>query len=127
MSNKKNNAVLKISDIKLWVHLGVSKEEKHLKQPVSIDIKIDFTTIPEAINTDNINDAICYTKIVDLINKTIRLREFNLIEYLAMEIHKSINQEIMKSNYKNSQIKVKVTKTKPPVDNIHGGVSFTFC
>lgn len=120
-----NLSNITISDLKLWVHLGCSEQEKHHPQCVSFDISINFTTPPKAIISDNIEDAFCYANATELIKKTIKNKRYNLIEHLAAETHKILNDSLKKQNF-DAQLLVTITKLSPPVADIHGGVSFTY-
>ncbi|NRB11176.1 MAG: dihydroneopterin aldolase [Rickettsiaceae bacterium] len=121
-----NSSELIISDLRIWVYLGCSLEEKHHKQPISIDINLLFTTMPVAINTDNIADVICYAKLTKLAKLAAEQKKYNLIEHLAANIHKAIITEVLQAGYKDTSLKIKVTKMKPPIDGVHGGVSFIY-
>ncbi|WP_227779869.1 dihydroneopterin aldolase [Rickettsia sp. Tenjiku01] len=52
-----------------------------------INIKLFLSTPPLATVTDNINDTVCYAKIVRLVQKLSQENQFNLIEYLAAQIY----------------------------------------
>ena len=131
--NKKTEAIfnnnyseLIISDLRLWVYLGCSSEEKHLKQPISIDINLLFAKAPTAIATDDLVDAVCYAQLTELAKLAAAEKKYNLIEHLAAKIHQAITTELITADYKDANLKVKVTKLKSPIDGIHGGVSFVY-
>ena len=115
---------LSISDLRIWVSIGCSDEEKLLMQCVSFDIEILFLKPPNATKTDNIEDTVCYAGLVRDIQELCQGKKFNLIEYLGAEIHNLISHNI---HTPIEKIRVKTTKITPLVQNIHGGVSFTYC
>ncbi len=121
-----NYSELIVSDLRLWVYLGCSLEEKHYKQPISIDINLFFTTAPSATSSDNIADVMCYDKLTKLAKLEATQKKYNLIEHLAARIHQAIITEVLQAGYKDSTLKIKVTKLKPPIDNVLGGVSFVY-
>lgn len=113
--------ILKISDLRLWLHLGCSEQEKFLPQPVSIDIQIEFNTCLEGIEKDYLNGVLCYADLTAKIQKFCETKKFNLIEKVAASIH-TIVSEIAVGN----KVTVTATKVKSPVEGIHGGISFTY-
>ncbi len=113
--------MLKISDIRLWVALGCSEEEKALPTCVSIDVEVTFDSIPAAVVSDSLKDTVCYASIVSSIRELCLKKRFNLIEYLAAQVYKVV-EDIVQAR----KIIVKVTKMLPPVRDVHGGVSFTY-
>lgn len=117
---------LTISDLRVWVHLGCSEQEKHHPQPVSIDIQVNFKQHPEAIYTDSLEDAFCYLKASELIQAALKERQFNLIEYLAAFVHDTIYQAMIEGSQLRMDLVVTVKKLSPPVPGVHGGVSFVY-
>jgi len=116
---------LQISDLRQWVHLGCTDQEKHLPQLVAFDVDIAFQKNPKAIHTDEIKDAFCYAEAADLIKKCIKSKPYNLIEYLAADVYEVIRGALDKQEYKAVEMSVTVHKLSPPVPDIHGAVSFT--
>ena len=122
-----NNLIqLKISDFRLWLHLGCSDEEKHHVQCISFDISINFTRNPNAMLSDKLEDAICYSDATKLIKDNISSKRYNLIESLAFDVHRILADNFNKDEFKDISISVTVNKLSPPVPDIHGSVSFTY-
>ncbi|MFK8040450.1 MAG: dihydroneopterin aldolase [Rickettsiaceae bacterium] len=117
---------LTISDIRFWIHLGNSKEERSILQPISIDIDLSFLATCKASDTDDINDGVCYEKLVLFIKQTIHDHQFNLIERCAKYLHNQIVEYLDRQNCKDVEAKVVVHKINIPVENIHGSVSFSY-
>lgn len=118
---------LLISDLRLWVHLGCSVEEKFSPQLVSIDVDFTFKSPPSGLTTDQLKDTICYLEVVQNIQSLVQGKQFNLIEHLTHEIYRSINNLLLRKKHIISSVKVTTHKTAPPVPGVHGGVFFTYC
>lgn len=118
---------LLISDLRLWVHLGCSAEEKSSPQLVSIDVDFTFKSPPLGLTTDQLKDTICYLEVVQNIQSLVQSKQFNLIEHLTHEIYRAINNLLLRKKHIISSVKVTTHKTAPPVPGVHGGVFFTYC
>ncbi|MCA7010212.1 dihydroneopterin aldolase [Wolbachia endosymbiont of Tribolium confusum] len=118
---------LLISDLRLWVHLGCSAEEKFSSQLVSIDVDFTFKSPPSGLTTDQLKDTICYLEVVQNIQSLVQGKQFNLIEHLTHEIYRAINNILLRKKHIISSVKVTTHKTAPPVPGVHGGVFFTYC
>ncbi len=103
---------LNISDLRLWVHLGCSAEEKTHVQPVSIDIQLSFLTPPKGAQTDNLEETICYKHMTELAEIAVQ-QPFDLIEHLAATIYQKIQQHLSKTEYSNTQLAITVHKLSP--------------
>lgn len=124
-----NNSLSKliISDLRLWVHLGCSQQERHHAQCVSFDICITFPENPKATASDDLNDGFCYAQATDLIKEAIESKSYNMIEHLATYVHNILHTSLKQKGFSDAYSSVTVVKLSPPVPNIHGGVSFTYC
>ncbi|WP_425385832.1 dihydroneopterin aldolase [Wolbachia endosymbiont (group A) of Barypeithes pellucidus] len=118
---------LLISDLRLWVHLGYSAEEKSHSQLVSIDVDFIFKSPPLGLMTDRLEDTVCYLEIVQNIQSLVQNKQFNLIEHLTHDIYRTINNLLVQKKHIISSIRVTTHKVAPPVPNAHGGVFFTYC
>jgi len=118
---------LLISDLRLWVHLGCSAEEKSSPQLVSIDVDFTFKSPPSGITTDQLKDTICYLEVVQNIQSLVQGKQFNLIEHLTHEIYRAINNLLLRKKHIISSVRVTTHKIAPPVPGVHGGVFFTYC
>ncbi|QJT94555.1 dihydroneopterin aldolase [Wolbachia endosymbiont of Diaphorina citri] len=118
---------LLISDLRLWVHLGCSAEEKSSPQLVSIDVDFTFKSPPSGITTDQLKDTICYLEVVQSIQSLVQGKQFNLIEHLTHEIYRAINNLLLRKKHIISSVRVTTHKIAPPVPGVHGGVFFTYC
>ncbi|BET32976.1 MULTISPECIES: dihydroneopterin aldolase [Wolbachia] len=118
---------LLISDLRLWVHLGCSAEEKSSPQLVSIDVDFTFKSPPSGLTTDQLKDTICYLEVVQNIQSLVQGKQFNLIEHLTHEIYRAINNLLLRKKHIISSVRVTTHKIAPPVPGVHGGVFFTYC
>ncbi|WP_395463073.1 dihydroneopterin aldolase [Wolbachia endosymbiont of Cantharis cryptica] len=118
---------LLIQDLRLWVHLGCSSEEKFHPQLVSINVDFTFKSPPLGLMTDRIEDTVCYLEVVQNIQSLVQSKQFNLIEYLTHDIYITINNLLMQKKHIISSIRVTTHKVAPPIPGVHGGVFFTYC
>ncbi|WP_341821053.1 dihydroneopterin aldolase [Wolbachia endosymbiont (group A) of Myopa testacea] len=118
---------LLISDLRLWVHLGCSAEEKFHSQLVSVNIDFNFKSPPLGLTTDRLEDTICYLEVVQSIQSLVQSKQFNLIEHLTHDIYRAINNLLVQKKHIISSIRVTAHKVAPPVPGVHGGVLFTYC
>lgn len=114
---------LNIADIRLWVRLGCTAEERARPQMVSLDVAIHFGQELPACRSDNLNDTVCYQRVVDVIKQALETHEFALIEHMAHAAHEALRAGLNVSLIQ--AVQVSVCKVSPPVPDIHGGVTFT--
>ena len=74
-----NSSNLTVSDLRLWVHLGCSEQEKYHAQCVSFDIDIVFSEAPQGTISDDLKDAFCYAEATQLIKITVENKRYNLM------------------------------------------------
>ena len=117
---------LSINDLRLWIHLGCGLEEQFNLQQVSVDIEFLFPTPPIAIETDDLSDTVCYLKVVERIQATLKQKFYHLIEHVTGSIHNDIQTELNNSKHAGINFTVTVRKVSPPVPGIHGGVTFSY-
>ena len=77
-----NNDKLFVSDIDCVAAIGVSPEERTVKQRLSVDVEAT-TDIRGAAATDSLKDALDYSKIVSIVVELGGSRDFHLIETFA--------------------------------------------
>ncbi len=103
---------LKLKNFKFDINLGCSTQERATPQPVFLDLIIRFPISPEAINSDNLEETICYEKLTKAISKFCQNKEFHLIEYLVKQLY-----DFLKDYLKNeTKILLHIKKTKPLED-----------
>lgn len=120
------NPILSINDLRAWISLGCSESERMHPQMVSIDIDFVFKANLKAMQSDRLDDTICYGNLSEAILKALGSRSFQLIEHLAYYITSIIDNTINAQIPLIESITTTVNKTAPPVPGIHGGVKFTY-
>lgn len=113
------------NDLRIWVHLGCSHEEKVNKQVVSIDVEIEYNNNPAGIYDDNLDNVLCYKTLIELIQNHIRVKEeYNLIEHIAFIVHETVVSYARSVNYEDIKVTVRVKKISSLVPGLCGNVSF---
>ncbi len=119
--NKCPNSKLSLHQLRCKVQLGCESEERQIFQYVSFDVTFRFQSLPSGCFNDRLTDTVCYAQIASQLNAVCVSREFHLIESLALEAFSNIKKSLPSS----TQLWLRATKEKPPVDNLQGGASFS--
>jgi dihydroneopterin aldolase len=90
--------------------IGVTPEERTIKQRLSIDVEI-LTDGSRAARSDSLKDALDYSKIATLVMEVCRSRDFHLIETLAELLASRIL-----ADFATPQVRVLVRKISPVVE-----------
>lgn len=114
---------LAFENFRILASLGVTEVERKIPQWIRIDFRFRFSSVPAAAMTDQIDDTLCYSEILERIRHLISNREFQTIEFLNRELLESIRPSLELPG----ELTLKVTKEKPPVDGLAGGASFLIC
>ena len=115
---QKRNSKLSVIDYELGVYIGVSEQEKKLRQKILISIKIDFKNSPKATITDSIDDTLCYHNICNKLELS-NYKVYSTIEYLCNELYNLLYKIIEPNDF---QLEV---KKFPIIENLKDGVRFT--
>ena len=99
-----------ISGIDCVAAIGVTPEERTIKQRLSIDVEISTDTARPA-QTDSLKDALDYSRIATLVLETCRSRDFHLIETLA-----ELLADRILTDFSVSQVRILVRKISPVVE-----------
>jgi len=99
-----------ISSIDCVAAIGVTTEERTIRQRLSIDIEI-LTDSAHAARSDSIKDALDYSKVAVLVRDVCQGRDFHLIETLAELLASRILAE-----FATPQVRVLVRKISPVVE-----------
>ena len=113
--------------MRIWVHLGCTEQEKFNPQLVSLNIELYFKSLPEGARNDKLEGTVCYAALVQKVKSFCRNRQFNLIEHLTAEIYQVVKDSLKQHRSLVTFIGVTGHKMSPPVPDIHGGVTFTYC
>ena len=99
-----------ISRIDCVAAIGVTPEERTIRQRLSIDLEFS-TDAGKAAATDSLKDAIDYAKVASVVADTCRSRDFHLIETVAEAIANRVLGE-----FPTPRVRVLVRKISPVVD-----------
>ncbi len=117
---------LAIQNLRLWVSLGCSPEERSSLQPVEIGIKMIFSKEPSGCKSDQLDDVICYQTVVDEVTKIIQGQSFHLIECLSRTVFDIAANYLHQKGQSEVVLEIAIAKTHHPVVNVHGPVTFTY-
>ncbi|MDZ5762111.1 Dihydroneopterin aldolase [Candidatus Cyrtobacter comes] len=118
MCNTSNNYVIK--DIKLYLYIGVSQEERLQIQEISIDLTIFNLRNTIACMTDEIKDTFCYKELIESIIKRFNGWKVSLLERFGQLIYEHIK------GFLNDSFKISITvKKTPAIDGFSGQIDFT--
>jgi dihydroneopterin aldolase len=92
------------------VRVGVRKEEQEVRRNCEVDVALYFD-LSRAGRTDNLDDTVNYSKVIDLILEDSAKVQFKLLEafayYLFEEIFKKTAAE---------RVQLRVKKMNPPIE-----------
>ena len=104
-----NDKIL-ISRMDCVAAIGVTAEERTIRQRLSIDVEI-LTDAARAARSDSLRDTLDYSKVATLVMETCGSRDFHLIETLAELLASRIL-----SGFPTPQVRILVRKISPVVE-----------
>jgi len=114
------NQVIRLSGVEAIGYHGVLDSERAKGQRFIVDCELEVDT-KLAIETDDINDAVDYSAVAELINAQIQSEPVNLIEVLANRIA----AEILKNFLLVKTVEITVHKPDAPIEVPFKNVSTT--
>jgi dihydroneopterin aldolase len=99
-----------ISSIDSVAAVGVTPEERTIRQRLSIDVEI-LTDAARAARADSLKDTLDYSKVAMLVRDVCLSRDFHLIETLAELLASRIL-----ADFPTPQVRVLVRKISPVVE-----------
>jgi len=96
-----------VSGIDCVAAIGVTRQERTMKQRLSVDVEIT-TDIREAARTDSLKDAMDYSGVASAVVEIASGRDFHLIETLAEQI-----ADRVLSTFQPGAVRVVVRKLTP--------------
>ena len=96
-----------ISGIDCVAGIGVTQEERTIRQRLSIDAEL-FTDTAVPARTDSLKDAIDYARVAALVAHVCRERDYHLIETVAERI-----AERILADYPVPKVRILVRKISP--------------
>lgn len=110
---------INLTGVEFMAKHGVLASEKITPQKFIIDVRIETDQIIEAANTDNIDHALNYVGVYELIQDIMMNQQYDLIETIAMKIATGI----VDAYESVISVDTKVTKVNPPIEGYTGMVS----
>ena len=101
---------IRLYNLELFGYHGVNSQERKKGQKFEIDIELSVDA-EKAIQEDNINVAVDYSKIYKQVIDTFSSNRYNLIEALAADISAAII-----SNFSVLSCKIIIRKPNAPID-----------
>lgn len=106
-----------LENIKIYAYHGVLPEETILGTYFLLNVEI-HSDLEKASISDDLKDTINYAEINDIIHEEMKIPS-QLLEHIAGRVIKKIHQKFPKITF----IKLKITKTNPPMVGEMTGVS----
>lgn len=106
-----------LEDIKIYAYHGVLPEETLTGTYYLVNVEL-HTDLWKAAQTDDLSDTINYAEVNSIIHQEMAI-PFQLLEYVAGRIIRKIHERFPTISF----IKVKLTKTSPPMEGEMKGVS----
>ncbi|PSN19129.1 dihydroneopterin aldolase [filamentous cyanobacterium CCP5] len=107
-----------LTGIQSYGYTGALAEENILGQWFEADLTL-WLDLTAATQSDHLSDTHDYRYIIQETQRLIREERFKLIERLAG----AIATQALQSDRRLSQVKVKLTKLSPPIENFSGQIS----
>ena len=109
-----------LENLKIYAYHGVLPEENIIGTYYILNVEI-HADLWKAAETDDLNDTISYAEINDLIHEEMKIPS-KLLENVAGRIMNKIHENFPKITF----IKIKITKTSPPMKGEMDGASVEF-
>lgn len=115
------NTQLHIKSLELNLNLGWRSKERSAEQAVFMDMDIRFPAPPAACSSDNLEDTVCYAKLIEIIRENTEAKQYRLIEHLTKDIYTLSKKHLPDE----TAITVRITKY-PRIDGLKEGVCFEY-
>ena len=109
-----------LEDIKIYAYHGVLPEEAIIGNHYVVNLEV-HSDLEKASQSDDLNDTINYAEINEIIHQEMEIRS-QLLEHVIGRIINKIENQFPKITF----IKIKLTKTIPPMRGEMKGVSLEF-
>lgn len=109
-----------LENLKIYAYHGVLPEENIIGTYYILNIEL-HTDLWKASETDDLQDTISYAEINDLIHAEMKIQS-KLLEHVAGRIINKIHETFPQITF----IKIKLTKTSPPMQGEMDGASVEF-
>ncbi len=108
-------AVLRVNDYRLAVHLGCTEGERRELQEILVSLRLEYPQPPPVCASDRLEDAHCYGAICESLALFVRGRSFHTIEHLATELHRLVTEGLPRDVVLGLSL-----QKKPPVEGLRG-------
>ena len=109
-----------LENLKIYAYHGVLPEENIIGTYYILNVEL-HADLWKATETDDLNDTISYADINDLIHAEMKIPS-KLLEHVAGRIINKIEEKFPQITF----IKIKITKTSPPMKGEMDGASVEF-
>lgn len=109
-----------LENLKIYAYHGVLPEENIIGTYYILNLEL-HADLWKATETDDLNDTISYADINDLIHAEMKIQS-KLLEHVAGRIINKIEEKFPDITF----IKIKITKTSPPMQGEIDGASVEF-
>lgn len=106
-----------LEDVRIYAYHGVLPEENIIGTYYILNIEL-HTDLWKAAESDDLNDTISYSDINDILHKEMKIKS-QLLEHVAGRMISKIRDSFPQIDY----IKLKITKTAPPMEGEMKGAS----
>ena len=109
-----------LEDLKIYAYHGVLPEENVIGTYFILNVELHLD-LSKAAKSDDLSDTISYAEINDLVHQEMQIKS-KLIEHVAGRIMEKIHEKFSQISF----IKIKITKTNPPMKGEMDGASVEF-
>ena len=109
-----------LEDIKIYAYHGVLQEEAIIGNHYVVNLEV-HSDLEKASQSDHLDDTINYAEINEIVHQEMAIRS-QLLEHVIGRIINKIENQFPKITF----IKIKLTKTIPPMPGEMKGVSLEF-
>ncbi|CAD0221120.1 dihydroneopterin aldolase [Chryseobacterium sp. D764] len=106
-----------LEDVRIYAYHGVLPEENIIGTYYILNVEL-HTDLWKAAASDDLHDTISYADINDILHKEMKIKS-RLLEHVAGRIISTIHNSFPQVDY----IKLKITKTAPPMQGEMTGAS----
>jgi dihydroneopterin aldolase len=106
-----------LDEVKIYAYHGVLAEENIIGTYYILNVEL-HTDLWKAADSDDLNDTISYADINDIIHDEMKIKS-KLLEHVAGRIISKVHEKFPQIDY----IKLKITKTAPPMKGEMKGAS----
>ncbi|UKB80447.1 dihydroneopterin aldolase [Chryseobacterium sp. MEBOG07] len=106
-----------LEDVRIYAYHGVLPEENIIGTYYILNVEL-HTDLWKAAESDDLNDTISYADINDILHKEMKIKS-QLLEHVAGRMISKIRDSFPQIDY----IKLKITKTAPPMEGEMKGAS----